>query len=793
MKRLYFFSLLLLAILLPATAFAAYEVGGIYYKITGNEAEVTYRGSSYSQYNEYSGSVVIPSTVIIYGTTYSVASIGEDAFRGCNSLTSVTIPNSVVTIGNSSFYQCTGLASVTIGNSVTSINNAAFRGCSGLTSITIPNSVATIGGYAFYGCNSLTSVTIPNSVTSIGFYAFSGCSGLKSLTIPNSVATIGEDAFRGCNSLTSVTIPNSVVTIGKDAFSGCSGLTSIVVAGGNPTYDSRNNCNAIIETTNNTLILGCVNTVIPNTVISIGDYAFSGCSGLTSLTIPNSVATISDGAFRGCSGLTSVTIPNSVLTIGNEAFYQCSGLTNVTIPNSVTSIGDAAYRDCSGLKDLYIGDSVKSIGRAAFYNCDRLKNVIIPESVLALEHLAFGECDSLSTVNWNAKRCKGYDIDEYTYYYIEYPFGLNSITHFTFGENVESIPSGLITNCHNVTSITWNVKSMYIYDYGESPFYDENDEDACLYNLKYVTIGDSVKTIPNKLFYNCTSLTSITIPNSVTSIGNNAFRNCALNEVYSYIKNPSLVTMGSSVFFQNPANYSERSLHVPAGSLEAYQADTKWSEFFGSIVEMEPETILVASIELDVTETEITEGETLQLTATVLPEDATDKTVSWTTSNENVATVDENGLVTAVAPGSAVITAMTTDGSNLSASCNITVLQGIVLAESIQLNVTTAGLNEGATLQLSATVQPEDCDNKTVLWSSDNPSVATVDSNGLVTTHSVGTATITAITTDGSNLSASCTVTLLPVGVKGDVNGDNNINISDVTKLIDYLLSGSWN
>ena len=793
MKRLYIFLLLLLILLLPATAHA-YEVGGIYYRITGNEAEVTYRGSSYSQYNEYSGTVVIPSTVIINGTTYSVTSIGEEAFRGCNSLTSVTIPNSVVTIGNSSFWGCTGLASITIGNSVTTIGYSAFYNCTGLTSVTIPNSVISIGGYAFSGCSGLKSLTIPNSVTSIGFYAFSRCSGLTSVIISNSVATIGADAFRGCYSLTSVTIPNSVTSIGKDAFSGCSGLTSIVVAGGNPTYDSRNNCNAIIETANNTLILGCVNTVIPNTVISIGGYAFSGCSGLTSLTIPNSVATISDGAFSGCSGLASIVIPNSVLTIGNEAFFQCSGLTNVTIPNSVTSIGDAAYRDCSGLKDLYIGDSVKSIGGAAFYNCDRLKNVIIPESVLALEHLAFGECDSLSTVNWNAKRCKGYDYDEYTYYYIEYPFGLNSITHFTFGENVEVIPSGLFTNCHNVTSITWNVKSMYIYDYGQSPFYDENDEDACLYNLKYVTIGDSVKTIPNMLFYNCTNLTSITIPNSVTSIGNNAFRNCsALNEVYSYIKNLSDVTMGSSVFSQNPANYNERSLHVPAGSLEAYQADTKWSEFFGSIVEMEPETILVASIELDVTETEITEGETLQLTATVLPEDATDKTVSWTSSNENVATVDENGLVTAVAPGSAVITAMTTDGSNLSASCNITVLQGIVLAESIRLNVTTAGLNEGATLQLSATVLPEDCDNKTVLWSSDNPSVATVDSNGLVTTHSVGTATITAMTTDGSNLSTTCTVTLLPVSVKGDVNGDSSINISDVTGLIDYLLSGTWN
>lgn len=313
------------------------------------------------------------------------------------------------------------------------------------------------------------------------------------------VTGISYDAFHNCIGLNSINIPNSVTYIGEGAFDGCSSLVNITVASDNPAYDTRNNCNALIETSSNKLIRGCNNTVIPNSVRAIGKGAFSGCTGLTSIDIPNSVTTIGDGAFQNCSGLNSITIPESVTSIGSNAFSGCS----------------------------------------------------------------------------------------------------------------------------------------------------------------------------------------------------------SLNDVYSDITDPSKITMGSDVFYRNPNNYDERTLHVPTGTVAAYQADSRWSDYFGSIVEPEPDP---------------------------LP------------------------------------------------------------AEAIKLNVTTAGLNEGASLQLTATVLPENSD-KTVLWSSNNPSVATVDNNGLVTTHSVGTATITAMTTDGSNLSSSCTVTLLPVGVKGDMNGDGNVSITDVASLIDYLLS----
>ena len=316
-----------------------------YIKYTVTEGHLTVSGYDYDKTGFKSIAKII-SKLTYKGNTYEVFEIGYMAFLDCTSLTAVTIPNSVTSIGDYAFYYCTSLTSVTIGSGVTSIGSHAFWSCTSLTSITIPESVTSIHGNAFYYCTSLTSIIIPSSVTSIGRDAFSGCRGLTSITIPNSVTSIGDDAFSGCSSLTSVTIGSGVTSIGYDAFSNCSSLTSIVVESGNTVYDSRNDCNAIIKTATNTLIGGCKNTIIPNSVTSIGSSAFHGCSGLTSITIPNSVTSIGDYAFAYCTSLTSLTIGSGVTSIGDHAFSYCQSLTDVyCYAENLPSTDSYAFRD----------------------------------------------------------------------------------------------------------------------------------------------------------------------------------------------------------------------------------------------------------------------------------------------------------------------------------------------------------------------------------------------------------------------------------------------------------------
>ena len=407
----------------------------------------------------------------------SVTSIGNAAFYQCSNLTSVTIPNSVTSIGNQAFYSCSNLTSITIGSSVTSIGDGAFYGCRSLNSITIPNSVINIGKSSFYSCYNLTSIVIGNSVTSIGELAFRYCSGLTSIVIPNSVTNIGRDAFGDCSGLTSISVGNSVTSIGSNAFYGCTALTSISVEKGNKTYDSRNDCNAIIETESNTLLLGCNNTVILNSVLSIGFNAFYGCTDMTKVTIPNSVTSIGGSAFANCSGLISVTMPNSVTSIGASAFSGCSSLTSVTIPNSVTSIGSCAFEKCSSLASITIGNSVESIGGKAFSGCSSLNSITIPNSMTSLDGGRYAGC---------FQDC----------------YGLISVT---IPNSVTNIGNYAFSGCSGLTSIT---------------------------------IPESVTSIGDQAFYGCSGLTSVTIPEAMTKIGNEAFLGAKLRNIVIKAKMP---------------------------------------------------------------------------------------------------------------------------------------------------------------------------------------------------------------------------------------------------------------
>ena len=436
-----------------------YAVEGGYLTFDKKTGTVTDCDSSVTKAN-------IPHT--IKGVT--VTSIGEEAFYGCISLTSVTIPDSVTSIGGSAFYNCKSLTSVTIPGSVTSIDKDAFCFCRSLTSVTIPDSVTSIGRYAFSYCESLTSVTIPDSVTSIGDYAFYGCKSLTSVAIPDSVTCIGNCAFWKCSSLASVTIPDSVTSIGEYAFSDCKSLTSVT---------------------------------IPDSVTSISNYTFGSCTSLTSVTIPDSVTSIGEFAFRYCKSLTSVAIPNSVTSIGERAFSECTSLTSVTIPDSVTSIGVGAFASCTSLTGIWVAEGnshYSSDASGVLFSKDKTTLVQCPG--------AFAACtipDSVTSI-------------------VGYAFaGCTSLTNVTIPDSVTSIGSHAFSYCKSLTSVTIPDSVTSI---GGSAFGN------CT-SLTSVTIPDSVTSIGDWAFSHCTSLTSVTIPDSVTSIGDWAFASCtSLTDVY---------------------------------------------------------------------------------------------------------------------------------------------------------------------------------------------------------------------------------------------------------------------
>ena len=347
-KELFTFVLMMLPLVASADAV---KINGIWYNLTaGNlQAEVTY-----NEYEGYSGNVEIPEVVTYESVEYSVTSIGNYAFYSSNNLTSVTIPNSVTSIGENAFW-FSGITSITIPNSVTSIKKNTFQHCYHLTSVTIGNGVKTIAKDAFSDCTGLITVTFGNSLTSIGEEAFERCTSLTSINIPNNVKTIVYRAFASCSGLTSITIGSGVTSIGTYAFNQCSGITSITVDEGNSKYDSRNNCNAIIEKSTNKLILGCKNSTIPNGVTSIEDRAFDSCYGMTSVTIPSSVTSIGNAAFQYTNLSTVVSLIENPFAIKAKGTPNISTFSDDTFNNATLYVPVGTidtYKATTGWKDF---------------------------------------------------------------------------------------------------------------------------------------------------------------------------------------------------------------------------------------------------------------------------------------------------------------------------------------------------------------------------------------------------------------------------------------------------------
>ena len=494
---------------------------------------------------------VIPEGVVI---------IGSNAFSNRTALNSITIPNSVTHIESSAFDECTNITSVTapshamkyipknnirtvVMTSGTSISDSAFSGCSGLTSISIPDSVTSIGDSAFRRCTSLTSISLPESVESIGNSAFSGCSGLTSISIPESVESICDSAFSGCGQLTSISIPNTITSLNGAVFSDCKNL-NIEVSAQHPIYRIEDNC--LIEKATNKLVFFSKGATIPQSVVSIADYAFSACvdsSNITSITIHNAITSVGDNAFYGsvkievtldaslltilptngvyalvitggdipeqafisCTSLKKLTIHDGVRSIGKKAFFECSNLSQVTIPDSVTSIGDKAFDECSITKATVPAFAIEYIRNYKTFadpdlgHCCMLTELVVTSGNIGRTHCAVLQrltiCDGVTSIG------------DWAFYYCP------KLTYVSIADSVKTIGEGAFAECYSLRTITISDSVTTI---GAGAF-------GWCYALQSITIPEGVKRIEANTFERCTNLKTITISNNIEYISNDAF------------------------------------------------------------------------------------------------------------------------------------------------------------------------------------------------------------------------------------------------------------------------------
>ena len=384
-----------------------------------------------------------------------VIKIGNYAFRDCEQIKSIIIPDTVISIGNYAFDWCIELTNLNIPSSVMNIGIAAFKDCMNLTNIKIQSQITKIESYTFYNCCELKSIEIPNTVNEIGSYAFDNCYTLEEIKIPDIVEYIGKNAFTGCSNLKEIKLPSKLKTIGNGAFSSCKGLLSIE---------------------------------IPESVVKIGDATFSSCSNLKEVKISNTLKEIGDSAFSYCENLLNIEIPNSVEYIGNSAFSNCTRLMKIEIPKLVTRIDNSTFSSCISLESIKMSNSITSIGSYAFYSCYSLKSIEIPNSVKSIENGAFYYCTELENIKIPRLITK---IENGTF------FNCGKIKNIKIPNGVTSIGSEAFSKCENLENIEIpeSVENIDIYAFK-----------GCK-NLESIFIPKEVTKIENYVFDGCDKLT----------------------------------------------------------------------------------------------------------------------------------------------------------------------------------------------------------------------------------------------------------------------------------------------
>ena len=624
-------------------------------------------------YKGYKTFVKIPDTV---------KAIGDNAFKNNDMIRNIYIPDSVTSIGEFAFYDCDQLTSVFIPDSVTSVGQACFYRCNNLTYAKLPQNMNVVRPWMFCDCKKLETVVFGMNVTEIGSLAFYDCSQLK-VDLPGNIEKIDDCAFLGCKSLTEITIPKSLTYCGHDIFSGCSNLKTIKFEKGITTIPESLFWGDFWGHSYDWWFDGLEEIDIPETVTTIGEYAFANCKNLTTvtgmknvtkigryafyncsnlkeITIPKSLTDCSYGIFSGCSnlktikfekgittipkhlfdgssdysydswfdGLEEIDIPETVTTIGEYAFDNCKNLTTVTGMKNVTKIGDGAFYNCSNLKEITIPDTVESMGTSIFYGCSSLKKIVWSKSIKEIENNAFKGCSSLTE--------------------IIIPDGVTSIGNNAF-QNCTSLASVRIPN--SVTSL-----GTYIFD-------------GCS-SLTDVALGKGLTLISSYMFSNCESLKNIKIPYNVEAIESYAFLN---DTAFTEITIPRKTTAINS----NAFSYPEK--------LNIYGISGTYAETFANEnnIKFTNREENASKVELNESQITLDSADNYQLSAYIYPSTASNKNVVWESSDPSVATVDDNGMVTALKKGTAKITVKAMDGSNVSASCTVTVKNTTYVCDTV--------------------------------------------------------------------------------------------------------------
>ena len=581
----------------------------------------------------------------------NIEKIDYYAFGGCKSLTEITIPKSLTYCGHDIFSCCSNLKTIKFEKGITTIPKSLFWGdfwghsynwwFDGLEEIDIPETVTTIGEYAFANCKNLTTVTGMKNVTKIGKYAFYNCSNLKEITIPKSLTDCSYGIFSGCSNLKTIKFEKGITTIPKHLFDGSSDYS----------YDSYDSWFDGLEEID-----------IPETVTTIGEYAFDNCKNLTTVTGMKNVTKIGDGAFYNCSNLKEITIPDTVESMGTSIFYGCSSLKKIVWSKSIKEIENNAFKGCSSLTEIIIPDGVTSIGNNAFQNCTSLASVRIPNSVTSLGTYIFDGCSSLTDV--------------------------------ALGKGLTSIPSYMFSNCES---------------------------------LKNIKIPYNVEAIESYAFLNDTAFTEITIPRKTTAINSNAFSYPGKLNIYGISG-----TYAETFANENNIKFTNREVNASKVELNESQITLNEGDTYNFIMSVTPDdftdavtwestdtdvvtvtetgvikavgtgtatikltvgnvsascliTVLqpVTSISLDRSSISLDSADNYQLSAYIYPSTASNKNVVWESSDPSVATIDDNGMVTALKKGTTKITVKATDGSNVSDSCTVTVKNTTYVCDTV--------------------------------------------------------------------------------------------------------------